>query len=43
MNPFVLDWMRGNQRFLPRLSENHARAAAGAQPARRTRTRRDHW
>jgi uncharacterized protein YllA (UPF0747 family) len=29
MNPFVLDWMKGDQRFLPRLPENPARAARG--------------
>ncbi len=29
MNPFVLDWLKGDQRFLPRLPENYARAAGG--------------
>jgi bacillithiol synthase len=29
MNPFVLDWLKGDQRFLPRLTENDARAAGG--------------
>ena len=34
MNPFVLDWLRGDQRFLPRLPENYAQAAGdgGAPP-----------